>query len=157
MFRSVLSVYFLPNIFRLASSTTAAPAGTGSIPWTSWATTARWCATRRTGTPAKPKRCRRDSPEASVAPEERPVSASAPTQERHFHQDFWGKKNTVESSLLHLLFLAVYLFTMALCTVLVWQGTIIRQFPRLLATAGEEDWFRPGFRRCWWKCLLLDF
>lgn len=38
---------------RPASSTTAAPAGTGSTPWTSWATTGPSCATRRTETPAR--------------------------------------------------------------------------------------------------------
>lgn len=38
---------------RPASSTTAALAGTGSTPWTSWATTGPSCATRRTGTPAR--------------------------------------------------------------------------------------------------------
>lgn len=38
---------------RPASSTTAAPAGTGSTPWTSSATTGPSCATRRTETPAR--------------------------------------------------------------------------------------------------------
>lgn len=53
---------------RPASSTTAAPAGTGSTPWTSWATTGPSCATRRTGTPA-----RADASEPSEGPEEEPA------------------------------------------------------------------------------------
>lgn len=52
---------------RPASSTTAAPAGTGSTPWTSWATTGPSCATRRTGTPA-----RADGSKPSEGPEEEP-------------------------------------------------------------------------------------
>lgn len=52
---------------RPASSTTAAPAGTGSTPWTSWATTGPSCATRRTGTPA-----RADGSKPSEGPEEQP-------------------------------------------------------------------------------------
>lgn len=54
---------------RPASSTTAALAGTGSTPWTSWATTGPSCATRRTGTPA-----RADGSKHSEGPEEEPLS-----------------------------------------------------------------------------------
>ncbi|KAG9341172.1 hypothetical protein JZ751_019611, partial [Albula glossodonta] len=62
----------------------------------------------------KLKRCSHGSPEASVAPEERPASASVPARERHFHQDFGGKKHCRK-------------FTIALaisCCLLVHNGTM---------------------------------
>lgn len=56
---------------RPASSTTAALVGTGSTPWTSWATTGPLCATRRTGIQAKTGESK-----YTDGPEEEPLSSS---------------------------------------------------------------------------------
>lgn len=106
---------------RPASSTTAAPAGTGSTPWTSWATTGPSCATRRTGTPARADESthyeglEEESLYGTRLPAEESTSAGRPSVRGHHGTPPGTGDITVE---MFTFALATFLlFTVALCTV----------------------------------------